>query len=78
MYLQVAPTTDTVIMLSNKFVLINICISVSLNLYYRDDQQLLGNLTNAPSNSCVPYAYGNDSKPIVPCGAIADAMFTGR
>ncbi|XP_026314134.1 cell cycle control protein 50A-like [Hyposmocoma kahamanoa] len=42
----------------------------------RDDQQLLGDLTNAPSNSCIPYAYGNDGTPIAPCGAIADAMYT--
>lgn len=53
-------------------------LKFSLNPHYRDDEQLLGNLTNAPSKSCIPYAYGDDNRPIVPCGEIADAMFTGR
>ncbi|XP_070776121.1 cell cycle control protein 50B [Enoplosus armatus] len=42
----------------------------------KDDNQLSGNLdsfTN-PSSTCSPYIYAN-SKPIVPCGSVANSMF---
>ncbi|XP_049879135.1 cell cycle control protein 50A-like isoform X2 [Pectinophora gossypiella] len=41
----------------------------------RDDLQLNGVLSPNVSEACEPYAY-NEGKPIAPCGAIADAMFT--
>ncbi|XP_059489651.1 cell cycle control protein 50A isoform X2 [Neocloeon triangulifer] len=42
----------------------------------RDDVQLSGRLLN-PSNDCLPYATtgNNDTKPIAPCGAIANSLF---
>lgn len=47
----------------------------------RDDNQLLGKLGN-PSTDCAPFAFANDSdgisKPIAPCGAIANSMFNGE
>ncbi|KAK5886469.1 hypothetical protein CesoFtcFv8_017498 [Champsocephalus esox] len=43
----------------------------------RDDEQLSGDLDafTAPSDSCSPYDYNSNDKPIVPCGAIANSMF---
>ncbi|XP_034002529.1 cell cycle control protein 50B [Trematomus bernacchii] len=43
----------------------------------RDDNQLSGDLDafTAPSDSCSPYDYNSNDKPIVPCGAIANSMF---
>ncbi|XP_013184159.1 cell cycle control protein 50A [Amyelois transitella] len=40
----------------------------------RDDNQLLGRLSMTPSSDCVPFAY-LDSKPVAPCGAIANSLF---
>ncbi|XP_029983567.1 cell cycle control protein 50B [Sphaeramia orbicularis] len=42
----------------------------------KDADQLFGNLQNfeTPDTSCSPYEYSN-SKPIVPCGSIANSMF---
>lgn len=42
----------------------------------RDDFQLLGKLSKTPSSDCAPYDYHND-KPIAPCGAIANSLFSG-
>ncbi|XP_017784332.1 PREDICTED: cell cycle control protein 50A [Nicrophorus vespilloides] len=42
----------------------------------RDDNQLLGNLNLAPSTDCLPFAYAADGKPIAPCGAIANSLFS--
>lgn len=44
----------------------------------RDDNQLRGNLNAEPSSDCQPFAYldGNLSKPILPCGAIANSLFS--
>ncbi|KAF3844987.1 hypothetical protein F7725_008150 [Dissostichus mawsoni] len=43
----------------------------------KDDDQLSGDLDafTAPSDSCSPYDYNSNDKPIVPCGAIANSMF---
>lgn len=43
----------------------------------RDDFQLLGKLSKTPSSDCAPYDY-NDNKPIAPCGAIANSLFSGK
>lgn len=40
----------------------------------RDDDQLLGRLSDTPSSDCEPFAYSDD-KPIAPCGAIANSLF---
>jgi len=42
----------------------------------RDDFQLLGKLSKTPSSDCAPYDYHNN-KPIAPCGAIANSLFSG-
>ncbi|XP_030762405.1 cell cycle control protein 50A isoform X1 [Sitophilus oryzae] len=46
----------------------------------RDDNQLLGNLRNDPSHECMPFDYTVDEnktkRPIAPCGAIANSMFS--
>lgn len=45
----------------------------------RDDNQLLGILSDKVSNDCEPFAYddkNNTTKPIVPCGAIANSLFS--
>ncbi|VVC29435.1 Hypothetical protein CINCED_3A021660 [Cinara cedri] len=41
----------------------------------RDDFQLLGKLSKTPSSDCAPYDF-NDNKPIAPCGAIANSLFS--
>ncbi|CAJ1073410.1 cell cycle control protein 50A-like [Xyrichtys novacula] len=43
----------------------------------KDDTQLSGDLDNfkTPSDTCLPYRYDSQGKPIVPCGAIANSMF---
>lgn len=41
----------------------------------RDDNQLLGDLSSPPSSDCAPFI-GNQSKPIAPCGAIANSLFS--
>ncbi|XP_076671960.1 cell cycle control protein 50A isoform X2 [Andrena cerasifolii] len=41
----------------------------------RDDNQLLGKLTDAVSGDCEPFAFDGDV-PIVPCGAIANSLFS--
>lgn len=51
-------------------------------LCYRDDSQLLGQLSSTPSSDCEPFAYDTDNstgekKPIAPCGAIANSLFSG-
>lgn len=43
----------------------------------RDDFQLLGKLSRTPSSDCAPYDY-SDNKPIAPCGAIANSLFSGK
>ncbi|XP_048831705.1 cell cycle control protein 50B [Brienomyrus brachyistius] len=40
----------------------------------RDDVQLWGDPTRSPADACAPYQY-IDSKPIAPCGSIANSMF---
>lgn len=44
----------------------------------RDDDQLLGEFRDDPSSDCIPFAYADDgnTKPIVPCGAIANSLFS--
>lgn len=46
----------------------------------KDSNQLLGILSEKPSNSCSPFQYDGDdaltSNPIAPCGAIANSMFS--
>jgi hypothetical protein len=43
----------------------------------RDDYQLLGNL-GVPSSDCAPFAFSSeDGRPIAPCGAIANSLFSG-
>ncbi|KAJ8712939.1 hypothetical protein PYW08_008243 [Mythimna loreyi] len=44
----------------------------------RDDSQLLGRLTPTPSTDCLPFAYAVEdgkTKPVAPCGAIANSLF---
>ncbi|XP_072934398.1 cell cycle control protein 50A-like isoform X2 [Epargyreus clarus] len=41
----------------------------------RDDNQLKGNWTEVPSENCAPFRYDAASKPILPCGSIANTMF---
>lgn len=41
----------------------------------RDDEQLLGRLTNEPSSDCRPFDVADDKRPIAPCGAIANSLF---
>lgn len=44
----------------------------------RDDEQLLGHLSQTPSSDCTPFAIDPDTnKPIAPCGAIANSLFNG-
>lgn len=44
----------------------------------RDDNQLLGQLSEMVSSDCEPFAYEepNKTKPIAPCGAIANSLFS--
>ncbi|KAK4876326.1 hypothetical protein RN001_012748 [Aquatica leii] len=47
----------------------------------RDDNQLIGKLSNEVSSDCQPFAYEHDNKtgaeiPIAPCGAIANSLFS--
>lgn len=43
----------------------------------RDDNQLLGEIDDIVSNDCHPFAYEEvGGKPIVPCGAIANSLFS--
>ncbi|ETN62638.1 cell cycle control protein 50A [Anopheles darlingi] len=46
----------------------------------RDDDQLLGRLSSTPSSDCAPFAYidEEEQKPIAPCGAIANSLFSDR
>ena len=45
----------------------------------RDDNQLLGVLSENPSSDCIPYREDEiTKKPIAPCGAIANSLFTGK
>lgn len=41
----------------------------------RDDEQLLGRLSKTPSSDCDPFTMEN-GKPIAPCGAIANSLFS--
>lgn len=41
----------------------------------RDDSQLLGKLKQTVSDDCAPFIY-NEGKPIAPCGAIANSLFS--
>ncbi|KAM8917474.1 cell cycle control protein 50B [Spinachia spinachia] len=43
----------------------------------KDGDQLSGNLANflSPSSTCSPYEYDSNTKPIVPCGSIANSKF---
>ena len=44
----------------------------------RDDAQLLGDIKKEPADDCSPFAVDTESKkPYVPCGAIANSMFSG-
>lgn len=42
----------------------------------RDDNQLLGHLGD-PSYDCAPFDFNDMEKPIAPCGAIANSLFSG-
>lgn len=47
----------------------------------RDDDQLLGKLSNTPSSDCKPFAFEMEngvetSRVIAPCGAIANSLFS--
>lgn len=44
----------------------------------RDDDQLLGRLSLTPSSDCYPFAFDDSKppKPIAPCGAIANSLFS--
>lgn len=42
----------------------------------RDDYQLLGKLSNSVSSDCEPFAHDDSGKPIAPCGAIANSLFS--
>lgn len=44
----------------------------------RDDYQLLGKLSNIVSSDCEPFAYDDNNKPIAPCGAIANSLFSDK
>lgn len=41
----------------------------------RDENQLLGNIEDEPSDDCDNYKKSQDGKTIVPCGAIANSLF---
>ncbi|XP_037603398.1 cell cycle control protein 50B [Sebastes umbrosus] len=43
----------------------------------KDDSQLSGDLDafKGPDDTCAPYDYDSNDKPIVPCGSIANSMF---
>ncbi|KAG9331428.1 hypothetical protein JZ751_019162, partial [Albula glossodonta] len=43
----------------------------------RDDSQLSGDLDafKSPADTCSPYEYDSQDRPIVPCGSIANSMF---
>lgn len=41
----------------------------------RDDDQLLGVLSENPSSDCDPFAKDDKGRPIAPCGAIANSLF---
>jgi hypothetical protein len=44
----------------------------------RDDYQLLGQLDAGPSSDCAPFHFSDgEEKPIAPCGAIANSLFSG-
>lgn len=43
----------------------------------RDDRQLLGN-NDTPTSDCAPFQYGDNGKPVAPCGAIANSLFSGK
>ncbi|XP_053971044.1 cell cycle control protein 50A isoform X2 [Hylaeus anthracinus] len=42
----------------------------------RDDNQLLGKLSDEVSGDCGPFAFDANNTPIVPCGAIANSLFS--
>lgn len=48
----------------------------------RDDNQLLGRLSKTVAYDCIPFNINNNSsaepKPIAPCGAIANSLFSGK
>ncbi len=43
----------------------------------RDDKQLLGQISSTPSTDCKPFDI-EDGLPVVPCGAIANSLFSDR
>uniref|UniRef100_A0A336N1R8 CSON008764 protein n=1 Tax=Culicoides sonorensis TaxID=179676 RepID=A0A336N1R8_CULSO len=44
----------------------------------RDDDQLLGRLENDPSTDCAPFDRDSEGRPIAPCGAIANSLFSDK
>ncbi|KAL3268906.1 hypothetical protein HHI36_007993 [Cryptolaemus montrouzieri] len=44
----------------------------------RDDNQLLGRLENPVSMDCMPFHKDKEGRPIAPCGAIANSMFSDK
>lgn len=42
----------------------------------RDDNQLLGKIDQSPSSECDPFSKDSDGKVILPCGAIANSLFS--
>ena len=69
-----------------------ICLALSNQVYYgltnffqnhrsyvksRDDSQLLGDVGKKPSDDCKPFQ-DEAGKPYIPCGAIANSLFSGK
>ncbi len=44
----------------------------------RDDKQLLGENLDDPGEDCAPFDKDPEGKPYVPCGAIANSLFSGN
>jgi LEM3 (ligand-effect modulator 3) family / CDC50 family len=44
----------------------------------RDDEQLLGRLSQTPASECGPFQFDENNRPIAPCGAIANSLFSDK
>lgn len=47
-----------------------------LSIYLIDENSVLC-LLKGPDDTCAPYDYDSNDKPIVPCGSIANSKFNG-
>ncbi len=47
-------------------------------IYSRDLEQLRGDVRKEPGELCEPFAKDPEGRPYVPCGAIANSMFSGE